>query len=412
MIQGRLIICIGSAWDYDPTSKHHVMRILSEQNQIIWVNYHGTRRPALSVPDFRAACSALLRCTRGPRPAAPSIVQMTPLVLPGASRPVLRRLHERIVCSQIRGALQEVDPRREMPVQVWSFAPDVPFLCGSLGEECFVYYCVDEYREFDDLDATRIAAAEDELLARADVVVTSSGALHETKRRCRPDAVLVPHGVDYDHFAAAWRSPQPSPEGLAGIPSPIFGFFGLIRHWIDVRLLAEAAKLRPHYSFVLIGECHSDVSELRRLPNVHLLGRRKYASLPAYCAAFDGALLPFVQNAMTRNINPIKMYEYLAAGLPVVSTPLPEARRYAGPILLADTAEDFAAACDEVLRDPAKRQRAEISAIVARETWSSRVSDLSRLVMDRVARAKPQRLAERASLGSCDRRVPVVAAVC
>ncbi len=408
MIENRLIVCLANSWDYDPTSKHHVMRILSRRNKVLWVNYHGTRRPGLSGPDVRAACAALARWARGPQDAAPSIVQTTPLVLPGATRPLLRWLHERMVRTQIRGAVRALDPRGRLPIQVWSFAPDVPFLCGGLNEECFVYYCVDEYREFSDMNAAGIAAAEDELLTRADLVVTTSQALNQTKQRYRPDAVLIPHGVDYDHFARAWRRPPPRPEDLAEIPRPIFGFFGLIRHWIDVQLIAEVASLRPHYSFVLIGECHSDVTALRKLYNVELLGRRPYETLPAYCAAFDAALLPFVRNSMTRNINPIKMYEYLAAGLPVVSTSLPEARPFEGPIVFADTAEDFARACDRVLETHHAETRPSVSAVVENETWASRVADLSAIVT-RCAERKALRGAPvKARVGS----VPVSPALC
>jgi glycosyltransferase involved in cell wall biosynthesis len=386
MMEGRLIICIANAWDYDPTSKHHVMRILAERNEIIWVNYRGTRRPRLTGADVRAASSALCRCFAGPTRVAPSVVQISPLVLPGATR--LRWLHERMVLSSIRRAIDNIDPRHRRPVQVWTFAPDVPFLCDRFGEECFVYYCVDEYREFKDLDAARIAHAEDELLRRADVVVTTSQNLHQTKRGYRPDAVLVRHGVDYEHFASAWRAELNPPRDVAQITRPIFGFFGLIGHWIDVQLLAAVARLRPRYSFVVMGDHHVNVSELRRQPNVHLLGRRPYQALPAYCASFHAGLLPFVRNSMTRNINPIKMLEYLAAGMPVVSTTLPEAQRFAGPIVFGDTPDRFAAACDQVLAHASPAERAGISALVAGETWSSRVALLSDVVTAHVARAE------------------------
>ncbi len=387
MIQDRLIVCIASSWDYDPTSKHHIMRILARKNVVLWVNYHGTRRPQANGHDFRAAWSALRRVVRGPQSAGPSIVQFTPLVLPGATRPALRRLHQRMLIGQIRRAVRGLDPRRERPVQVWTFAPDVPFLRGCLNEERFVYYCVDEYRQFEDFDAEQIAAAEDRMLACADRVVTTSAVLFDTKRRHRPDAVLVRHGVDYDHFASAWRSPPPRPLELAEIPRPMFGFFGLIHHWIDCPMLVDVARLRPQYSFVLIGDTKVDVGDLRRLHNVYLLGRRRYEDLPAYCAAFDAGLLPFVRNTMTRNINPIKMCEYLAAGLPIVSTSLPEAIRRGGPISFGDTPDTFAHACDVALMGDHPGRRQTISATVQADTWESRVEQLSAVVMGRLTEA-------------------------
>jgi glycosyltransferase involved in cell wall biosynthesis len=192
------------------------------------------------------------------------------------------------------------------------------------------------------------------------------------------------HGVDFTHFARAWKEPPARPADLAAIRHPVFGFFGLIHHWIDIALIAEVARLRPDYSFVLIGEAKVDVSELQKLPNVLLAGRRPYEDLPAYCAAFDAAVLPFVHSPMTRSINPIKMYEYLAAGLPVVSTNLPEVRRYAGPITITTTAREFALACDNVLAGDYLGRRKDISRMVESESWSSKVRCLSDLIMERM----------------------------
>ncbi len=380
MIRDHLIICIANHWDYDPTSKHQVIRILSRFNEIVWVAYHGSRRPAVSRVDASAAWSVLRRVVRGVRRVAPSIIEVTPLVIPDARHPWLQWCHQRMLIAQIRRAVRSVQRGSARPVQVWTFAPDVPYLVGQFEEECFLYYCVDEYTEFEGFDRDRIAVAEGALLDRADVVVTASESLHEGKRRRRPDAALVRHGVDYDHFASAWRQRLTRPPDLASIPNPMFGFFGLIHHWVDLSLLAQVAQLRPQYSFVLLGDCKVDGSRVRCLPNVFFLGRRPYDRLPAYCAAFDAGLMLFTRSEMTRHVNPIKMLEYLAAGLPVVSTPLPEARHYEGSILIRDTAHRFAAACDEVLRGNDAKRRKSISRLVADETWLSRVERLSEIV--------------------------------
>jgi glycosyltransferase involved in cell wall biosynthesis len=384
VIEGRIIVCLANSWDYDPTSKHQIMKILSRRNEIVWINYHGTRRPTVGRADFAAACSALKRVTRGVQRVSRSIVQLTPLVIPGAESALLQRVHQRMLIAQIRRAVRSIVDPGERRVQVWSFAPDVPYLVGQFDEECFVYYCVDEYSQFEGLNASRIISAEHDLIDRADVVVTTSEQLFNTKRARRPDVILMRHGVDYKHFARAWREPPPRPPDLNSIRGPVFGFFGLIHHWVDLALIAQVARLRPDYTFVLIGEAKVDVSELRNLSNVILAGRRPYERLPGYCAAFDAGLLLFTRSAMTRNINPIKMYEYLAAGLPVVSTPLPEARRYAGPIKIAETAEEFAEACDGVIADDYPGRREDISRLVEGESWRSKVDCLSDIILERL----------------------------
>lgn len=384
MIRDRLIVCIASSWDYDPTSKHHLMRILSRENQILWVNYHGTRRPSMTRWDVRDSISASLRIARGLCRISESISQFTPLVIPGATGAVLGRVHQRMLIDQIDRAVSVLDPGRQRPIQVWTFAPDVHFLRGALSEERFVYYCVDEYTRFQGFDSEAMTRLETKLLHCSDLVIATSKPLWEAKKELRPDAEFVPHGVDYDHFAAAWRESLAAPVDLQGIRRPIFGFFGLIQHWFDVELLAGVARLRPEYAFVLIGDCKIEPGKLK-LPNVHLLGRRDYSLLPAYSAAFSVGLLPFVRNAMTHCINPIKLSEYLAAGLPVVSTSLPASRDFGGAVAIADTAEDFAAACDASLRyTAADRQR--ISQTVQPHTWEDRVKTVSRLVLESVRR--------------------------
>lgn len=389
MIRGRLIVCIASSWDYDPTSKHQIMKVLSRRNDILWINYHGSRRPEMTRSDLRGACATLRRVARGMHRVAPSIVQLTPLVIPGATRPVLRRLHQRMVIAQIRRAIGAVQTGSHKPIQVWSFAPDVPYLVGALDEECFVYYCVDEYTRFEGFNADYIATMENELLERADVVLATSRPLQELKAIKRPDTVLVRHGVDFDHFATAWRSPPPMPTDLAKVPRPIIGFFGLIQHWVDLDLIAAVARMRPLYSFVLIGECKVDASRLRGLDNVLMLGRRAYETLPAYCAAFDAGMMPFALNAMTRHVNPVKMHEYLAAGLPVISTRLPEAEAFGGSVTVVDSAGEFAHACDRAVDAATHSARALISRAVEGHTWESKVEHLSDLIAARVGKLFP-----------------------
>ncbi|MCP4247165.1 MAG: glycosyltransferase family 1 protein [bacterium] len=305
------------------------------------------------------------------------MVQLTPLVAPGAKRPWLRALNERMVVAQIRRVLATLPPA---PVQVWTFAPDVAFLAGQFDEQRLVYYCVDEYSGFEDFDGQAIASAEQRLIDRADVVITTSDALHRSKRRLHPDAHLVRHGVDAEHFSAAVDQELPLPAALENIPRPIFGFFGLIHHWIDVALLAAVARIRTGDSFVFLGDCPADVTPLRELPNVHLLGRKPYRDLPAYCRAFDAALLPFRINDMTRNINPIKLREYLAAGLPVISTPLPEALPYRPDVLIADDADTFAHQCGVALTMNESTARRRRSQRVAGESWEHVVQRLAGIV--------------------------------
>lgn len=384
MIQDRIIISIGSSWDYDPTSKHQLMKILARHNKIVWVNYHGSRRMKLTREDISTALAKLYDFTHGVKRINDSIIQVTPIVIPGAQSSLVQRLNRILLVRQIRRAVQAASREVRWPVQVWSFAPDVPSLVGRFDEELFLYYCVDEFSEFDGYDASFIQRAERSLIDRAGLVVTSSQKLLDTKSRLRPDVARISHGVDFDHFSTAWRNPPPMPPELKSLRGPILGFFGLIHHWLDIDLLAEVARQRPQYEFVLIGETKTDVARIAGLANVHLLGRRDYATLPAYCAAFDAALMLFKQSSMTENVNPIKMYEYLAAGLRIVSTPLREASRFQAQITFAADPEAFARACDDVLTHRQQGDRARVSRAVRDESWESKAEQFSQLIQNRL----------------------------
>jgi len=389
-LSDRLIVCLASRWDIDPTSKHQVMQRLSRDNDVVWVNYHASRRPALSRGDITAAVGRLAQVLRGPAPIHERMVQFTPLVLPGLATPFRDTVNRLLLVRQLRRVIRSRRRDPGQPVQLWTFAPDTAFLAGALGEECLVYYCVDEFAEFAGYDRDGMRRAERALMERADLVLTTSEPLLAARRDRHPNVHLVRHGVDHGHFARAVDGDLPLPAPLRGISRPIAGFIGLVQHWLDLGLLAETAQRMPDLSFVLVGECAVDTSALRRLPNVHCLGRKPYAQLPAYCAAFDVGLIPFVRSSLTEHVNPIKLREYLAAGLPVIATDLPEVRRYAPDVRCAEGAVAFAAAIREALGSSTLPLRRARSARVACESWDAVVSQVTRLVMQSAGRRPPQ----------------------
>lgn len=372
MIAGRNIICFASNWFYDPTSKHHVMRTLSRENQIIWVNYHGSRRPSVTAADLSAIAGKLGQIVRGPKRVSENMVVVTPAVVPLPGVVAAEQLNRALLTRQIRSVLRELPER---PVQVWSFAPDVSAMRGVFGEELFVYYCVDEFSEFGGYDREAIHRAERATLAAADAVVATSRVLYESKRREHGNVMLLPHGVDYQHFASSDRRSIP-PE-LADLRGPVLGFFGLIAEWVDAGLISAVARARPNWTIVLIGEARTDVSALAGLSNVRMLGRQPYEALPGFCRRFDAGLVPFRLNALTRAVNPIKLREYLAAGLPVAATPLPEMGNFGGLVEIGETAGEFVEACERAIASNDATSRARRRAAVAGDSWDARVNQIS-----------------------------------
>jgi glycosyltransferase involved in cell wall biosynthesis len=373
MIEGRTILCFASGYDAPPTSKHHVMHLLAERNKILWVNYHASRVPTASSSDLLYMGRKLAQVMLGIKAPRKNLHVLTPLVVPLPASTWAKKANRRLLVLQIRRALRKIGTG---PVQVWSFTPDVAYLLGSFAEEKVLYYCVDDHASFTGYDRDQVLRDEEKLCRRADLVVTTSMALQAAKQPLNPNTILVSHGVDYEHFAKAVSNHLPTPADIAGIPHPRLGFFGLIRDWVDLDLLAEVARKRPDWHFVLIGDSTIDLAAYRGTANMHFLGRKPYAELPAYCKEFDVGLVPFKINELTKAVNPIKLREYLAAGLPVVSTPLPESRLCGDSIKIAASADDFAAAISASVA-ASDTQRSRRSASMAGETWQGKVAGIA-----------------------------------
>jgi glycosyltransferase involved in cell wall biosynthesis len=378
MIAGRTILCFASGYDAPPTSKHHVMHLLAEQNVVLWVGYHASRTPAASSSDIAWIVHKLRQVFAGLRQARPNLYVLTPLALPLPGSRLARAINRRLILWQIRRALRRIAAG---PLEVWSFAPDIAYLLDGLDARRVIYYCVDDFAHFSGYDAGQILADEAALARRADLQIVTSQALLESKKSLNPNTLLLPHGVDATHFARALEPGLAEPAELADIPHPRLGFFGLIRDWVDLDLLVALAQRRAEWQIVLLGDSTVDLTACRTRPNIHLLGPKPYAELPAWCAGFDVGLIPFRLNELTRAVNPIKLREYLAAGLPVVSTPLPEVARYGSLVHLAEGVDAFEAAIAAALAEPADRRAARSQAMQA-ETWPARMNQIAAACKD------------------------------
>lgn len=225
-------------------------------------------------------------------------------------------------------------------------------------------------------------------MEKADLVVVSASRLYETKHTVNPNTVLITHGVDVDHFRTACMKETPVPEDAAMLPGPVIGFYGLIEDWVDLEVIRHMATARPNWSFLMIGQVKTDTSAIRKLPNVHFPGRRPYESLPGYCRKFDIAVLPFVVNELTLASNPLKLREYLAAGLPVVATPLPEVQKLGELIRMATTPEEFLQQCDALLATGRQGPDLAVSHQMDAESWDHKVEVLSELIARLPGRAE------------------------
>lgn len=374
-LEGESIICFAHDWGGDPTSKTHIMRILARKNRVLWVNSIGMRRPAASGRDLRRVFDKLGKGLQGCQEVEPNLFVANPMVVPLPGWGLADRVNAGLLAAMLRRLCLRHGLRNPI---LWTFMPNVGRLLGRLGERLVIYHCVDEYSAFSGVSREAIARMERDLVRRADLVLTSSERLAAERSALNPNTRFVTHGVDVGHFAQALDPGVETPADLRDIPHPVIGFFGLLADWVDLDLVRAMALERPRWSFVLVGKEATSVAALRGLPNVHLLGQKPYALLPAYCRGFDVGIIPFRTNELTVRANPLKLREYLAAGLPVVSTPLPEVARYRPFAHLADGATGFIEAITAALgeRNPAlDRARAQA---MASESWEARVAEIER----------------------------------
>lgn len=373
MLTGKTILCFASGYDAPPTSKHHVMHLMAEQNIVLWINYHASRTPTTSSSDLLYMVKKLIEIAKGMKNPRKNIFVLTPLVIPLPSSRFARKLNRFLLIFQIRQALKKI---RKGAVQIWSFTPDIAYALDQFDEEKVIYYCVDDHAAFSGYDRVQVLKDEEELCRKSDLVITTSMVLQEKKKGWNPNTILVTHGVDFHHFNRAVTENLPCPQELQKIPHPRLGFFGLIRDWVDVDLLWQIAKKRPEWHFVVIGDADSsiDLNKYKETTNMHFLGRKPYHDLPSFCGHLDLGLIPFKINELTHAVNPIKLREYLSAGLPVVSTPMPEVKKYEHLVKLADTPQAMEQAISDILNsgNSDKERDARISAM-SKETWEAKL---------------------------------------
>lgn len=276
------------------------------------------------------------------------------------------------------------------PFVLWLYDPCAFELVGSCGEALAVYDCVDDYAEQVGSDARRkrfVAEADAEAARRSALVFATTEGLFERQRSRNTNTHLVPNGADYDHFAGV-RAGSEAQEALA-LGHPLVGFAGnLTEEKVDFALLERLAEARPDWTLALVGpadeRARPAVERLARRSNVAWLGPQSYDEVPRYVAAFDVGLIPYRTNAYTRNCSPLKVFEYLAAGKPVVATGVPVLGSMEPDVVLADGVEDLCAAIERALVSSQNGAVARRRSLAAKNTWDTRADRLLELAAERL----------------------------
>ncbi|WP_439597211.1 glycosyltransferase family 1 protein [Falsiroseomonas sp.] len=357
-----VLLCLSHLrWDFVFQRPQHLMTRAARDHEVIF----------FEEPHFDAVPAARLDLT--PQPGG--VLRAVPVLPHGcdgaASLAAQRHLME--------GLLKE---RAGRPLIAWFYTPMALGFADQLKPDVTVYDCMDELSAFRGAPPAMLEM-ERRLLERADLVFTGGRSLYEAKQDRHPEVHCFPSSIDTAHFGQA-RTGLPEPESMAGIARPRMGFFGVIDERMDLELVAAFAALRRDWQLVMLGPVVKiDPASLPQGPNLHWLGGRSYADLPAYLAHWDLGFMPFALNESTRFISPTKTPEFLAAGLPVLSTPVVDVVRdygEAGLVEIVTSAAELAEQADRLLRQKRAPFLARVDAQLAQNSWDLTWSRMQALI--------------------------------
>lgn len=372
----RILLLSTADWDHPFwTNKQHVAKALASLgHEVLYVESLGIRPFSReSVNDVSRIVDRLKRFIRPPRAVAQRINVASPLVLPLWSK------RSAVIINRILMALQVLMWRLTWGRWdiVWTYSP-ITMAALPLGSAKILYHCVDNISAQPMMPSETIDRFERRLVRRADLIFTT--APHLTERlRTMGAAEVIEHTnvVDFEHFEASGREVNP----VGAVSPPVLGFVGAIsRYKVDLNLVGRVAEKFPDCQIVLIGQVGEGqpgetVAELEKYANVRLVGPRSYSDLPMEMAAMDVALLPVPINDYTKSMFPMKFFEYLASGTPVVSTAIPSLMQFRAFAFISDSPEDFLDNISEALNvSPDWREKGRI--LASRYTYKRRTADM------------------------------------
>ena len=366
-------------WGVHPSSCQHLFLRISATQPVLWVNTIGLRDPDCSLRDLRKAASKLRRMLFSrvaPEEAAQPVVPAhsprvcQPFMLPFARFRAVRAFNR---WSVIRTVEQTVADMGLIDPVIVSTVPNACDYAGAFPSRRLVYYCVDDFSLWPGHDITYIKGLEAQLIDRAEVLVATSSALCERLALSGKPTHLLHHGVDISHFSRREHSLHPL---LAAIPGIKVGYFGLLDERLDQALLQSMARQQAELQFVLMGPQAVAMQALAALPNVHFTGPVPYGQLPSVVSGLSVLLLPYKSDALGQSLSPLKLREYLATGLPVISSPLRDAEAYGSLIRFAEGSDAWCSALRDALHEVPGNRLADVRQALAGQDWSDKAAEL------------------------------------
>lgn len=388
-LRGLDIVCVGFAdWKTDLwTNQHHLMHRLAAHNNVLFVESLGLRRPQLAGRDLSRIARRLIAGLRGHR-EIDGLHVLSPLVIPLHRSPAVRAINRILLRALMRQATRRL--KMKNPV-LWAYVPQAEMLIETLKPSLIIYHCVDDIAAHERIDGASFREAEERFAGSADIVLASSKPLAERMERLSRNVIYMPNVADVELFAEALQ-PGSVDAAMQALHSPRIVFTGaVVGIKLDFELIVSLARMRRDWSIALVGpigpgDPTTDVSALQAEPNIHLLGHRPHDQLPQVLRGADVGLIPYAINRLTSSIFPMKVYEYLSAGLPVVATPLPSLQGIGGIATAAD-AQGTVAAIEQALAEADDQRRRERSELAAKHSWDARLDEIAAAIRAVAGRA-------------------------
>jgi glycosyltransferase involved in cell wall biosynthesis len=276
---------------------------------------------------------------------------------------------------------------------IWLSQPYHSYYLGNFAERLIIYHVVDEYLAYPGVtpeNRTVLEESEKQLLGKADLVLVVSEKLLKTKGVYNKHTCLIPNAVDYESYEKARLDTGPLPADIAQLPSPVIGYSGLISRRLDLGLIERIAATHPDWSLVLVGMvndkgCEQMMSRLRHMSNVYFSGIKEIGQVPYYIKAFDVGIIPYMINRETENLSALKLYDFMAVGMPVVATAFPAAGEFKDVVYIAaDSHADFIQRIEDALAENNEILAAERRRIASQNTWEQRMKQVSDCIQVRL----------------------------
>lgn len=378
------IICISSVdWFPIPTRKQQVMSRLPGYHNILYVEPPIT---LLSPIKDRGLTFKLSRFMKGNRKIKDNIiVYCPPPILPfGNIFKWINKINQWWIAAFIKRAAQNAEMDNPL---VWTYMPNSYDLVKKMNYKALVYDCVDEHSEYRGfINKNTMLTMERELIKKCDIVFVTAEGLYDSKSKYNKNTYLITNGVNFELFNSV-QDEKIKPHGeVKNLPKPVVGFIGVIQEWIDLDLIFEIAQNNPGLSVLMVGPVGAgvDVEKLKNLTNVYFVGAKKPEILPYYIKIFDVCINPFRQSNLTKNVSPLKFYEYLATGKPIVTVDMPAVREFSDCVLIAKDNREFIYNITEAIEKDTEELKQKRIEKGKENSWEEKVTTMLDILDERL----------------------------